>query len=149
MQSDTPDRTHQVSYFISHLKHASINSGSSTSVVASANVSLVSGELAPANAITTIMPTATLNASAPSYMHVLYIMQQQINMLRQQLKYAQAHISESERHSLVTVPPQSTSTVTFAIHPAYIYVSANSGIPALPHALMTANKSSVNASMAT
>ncbi|CAD7002080.1 unnamed protein product [Ceratitis capitata] len=85
MQLDTPDRTHQAA----------------ASVGASANVSLASGEFAPANATTT---TATVNASAPSNTDMLYMMQQQISMLEQQLKYAQAHISESERHSLVTVP---------------------------------------------
>ncbi|CAD7000823.1 unnamed protein product [Ceratitis capitata] len=87
------------------------------------NVSLASGEFAPANATTTIMPTATVNASAPSNMDMLYKMQQQISMLEQQLKYAQAHISESERHTLVTVPPHSTPPVTGSVdhlsgHPA-------------------------------
>ncbi|CAD7001737.1 unnamed protein product [Ceratitis capitata] len=95
MQLDTPDRTHGVSEFTSHPIHASINSGSSALVGASANVSLASGEFASANATTTIMPTATVNASAPSNMDMLYKMQQQISMLEQQLKYAQAHISES------------------------------------------------------
>ncbi|CAD7000898.1 unnamed protein product [Ceratitis capitata] len=81
MQLDTPDRTHQLSDLTSRPIHASITLGRSSSVGTSANVSLASGGFAPAHVTTTIMPTATVNALAPPNMNMLYMMQQQMNML--------------------------------------------------------------------